>query len=76
LRRRSSSIESLSEDGKFHRFIYSEEVGVNSKSFCDSRMKYNKNYPPPKYFTDQELLTNFHLPTNKDEILKNLVVPH
>ena len=51
-------------------YIYSTEVGVGPNSFVDFRQGYSERCPPPKYFTQEILLTP--LPTRKEDILKGL----
>ncbi len=51
----------------------SSQVAVGPNSFVDNRQPYNPKSPPPKYFTEDMLLTP--LPICKEEILKGMIEP-
>lgn len=51
-------------------YVFSYTTAVQKYSFVDSRQQFDKKCPPPKYFSDEELLKP--LPVEKDEILKGL----
>lgn len=55
--------------------VWSKTVAVGQKSFVDDRQSYNKLAPPPKYHTSEELLQDFKLPTDKDEIFFGMENP-
>ena len=55
--------------------ILSKTISVGPKSFIDPRQPYNKLAPPPRYYTDEEIIAKFKLPTEKDEILYGFEYP-
>ena len=55
--------------------IMSKTISVGEKSFVDNRQPYNKLAPPPRYYTEEEILEKFKLPQSKDEILYGMEFP-
>ena len=51
--------------------IFSLHLSVHKNSFVDYRQPFDLKCPPPKYFSNEELLKP--LPTDKSEILKGML---
>ena len=51
-------------------YIMYKYPGVAPLSFCDSRQDFETLTPPPKYFTDEQMITGFTLSSEKAELLR------
>ena len=52
------------------------DVALGEFSFCDATQKRNKRAPPPKYFTEEQLIKYFgSLPEEREVILKGFEIP-
>lgn len=57
-------------------YIMSTTIPLGKMSFIDSRQGYVHLAPPPKYFTDEFLMSTFgSLPYEKDVLLAGFEVP-
>ena len=63
------------DDIKNNAFLLSTTMSVGDKSFIDSRQPYKRLAPPPKYFDNEFLHSQFSLPTDKKVILKEFDYP-
>ena len=54
---------------KNNAFLLSTSLSVGNKSFVDSRQPYKRLAPPPKYFDNEFMQTQFILSTDKDVLL-------
>lgn len=50
--------------------ILSMSIGVGPLSFCDQRQEFQKLAPPPKYFTDDQMVEGFTHKSDFDEIMR------
>ncbi len=54
-------------------YVLSRTVALGNKSFCDSKQPYYKLAPPPKYFSEEYLMSTFgSLPRDKATILQGM----